>query len=200
MFGHPRCAVVPPATPRLQVLVRVIDLPLPAQVVQQVTYMPDNRSALVLSDDGTVVLLSDVDAECKASLEVSSVDKVGLFLRPGAGFPMPRSRARLCFTRALWSSPLPLRNHVSSVRCSFPSCQGPKRSLWPSPPSPLQALLRFSLDPTARYLASTVSDGRLVIHDLDAAIRHKVVSRDAHRRRGIFTCVAFSLSPSTTAF
>jgi hypothetical protein len=51
----------------------------------------------------------------------------------------------------------------------------------------LQALLRFSLDPTARYLASTVSDGRLVIHDLDAAIRHRVVAKDAHRRRGIFT-------------
>jgi hypothetical protein len=69
MSNHPRFVLG-------QVLVRVIDLPLPAQVVPQVAFMPDNHSALVLSDDGTVVLLSDIDGECKAALEVSSVDKV----------------------------------------------------------------------------------------------------------------------------
>ena len=55
---------------------RVIDLPLPAQVIMQVTFMPDNRSVLVLSDDGNVVLLSSVDGDCKASLEFSSTERV----------------------------------------------------------------------------------------------------------------------------
>jgi hypothetical protein len=60
----------------VQVMVRVIDLPLPAQVVLQVSFQPDNRSVLVLSDDGAVVLLTAVDSECKAALEMSSTERV----------------------------------------------------------------------------------------------------------------------------
>ncbi len=55
---------------------RIIDLPLPAQVVLQLHFMPDNRSVLALSDDGSVVMLSAVDGDCKAVLEVSCTNKV----------------------------------------------------------------------------------------------------------------------------
>ena len=59
-----------------QVMVRVIDMPLPAQVVLQVSFLPNNRAVLVLCDDGCVVLLSSVDAACKAALEFSSTERV----------------------------------------------------------------------------------------------------------------------------
>ena len=62
--------------PHVQVLVRVIDMPLPASVVSQAVFLPDNRTAAVLSDDGRVVFLTAAAGTCRALLEVSTSDKV----------------------------------------------------------------------------------------------------------------------------
>lgn len=51
--------------------------------------------------------------------------------------------------------------------------------------SPRRALLCFATDPAGRYLASVVSDGRLLLHDVEAARRQRAAVRAAQRRMGI---------------
>ncbi len=60
----------------LQALVRVIDMPLPARLITQLGFLPDNHTLAVLADDGHVVLLTASAPTCKAILDVSVPDKV----------------------------------------------------------------------------------------------------------------------------
>ena len=53
-----------------------------------------------------------------------------------------------------------------------------------------QALTRFAVDGAARYMAGAVSDGRLLIFDLDAALRHKALVADSRKRAPVFSYVA----------
>lgn len=61
-----------------QALVRVVDMPMPAQVVSQCVFLHDNTTAAVLCDDGHVVILTAAAPSCKALLDISAPDRVRL--------------------------------------------------------------------------------------------------------------------------
>lgn len=49
----------------------------------------------------------------------------------------------------------------------------------------LQAILRFAVDASGRYIVSLVSDGSLMIHDMEAARQYRGRVREAHKRIGL---------------
>lgn len=61
---------------------------------------------------------------------------------------------------------------------------------------PWQAFIRFGIDPSGRYIACCASDGRMVIHDMEAARKHRLRVKEAQLRMGIsgyHQCTLFSL-------
>lgn len=59
-----------------QALVRIVDMPLPAQVVSQLRFLPDHVTLAALCDDGHILLLTATAQSCKAVLDISAPDKV----------------------------------------------------------------------------------------------------------------------------